>query len=82
MSREVFDAVVVGAGPAGLLTGLALSELGFKVAIAGPASDPRDGRSAALFQGSVDFLKRLGAWSSIAPATEPLEAIRLVDATG
>ncbi len=82
MSREAFDAVVVGAGPAGLVSGLALSELGFKVALAGPASNPRDGRSAALFQGSVDFLKRLGAWSSIAPSTEPLAAIRLVDATG
>lgn len=79
---ESTEAAVVGAGPAGLAAGLALAEMGFKTSVIGPVSDPRDGRSAALFQGSVDFLKRLGAWPLLSHAVEPLDAIRLVDATG
>jgi 2-octaprenyl-6-methoxyphenol hydroxylase len=77
-----FDAAVVGAGPAGLAAALALAEMGLRTAVIGPAANPIDGRSAALFQASIDFLKRLGAWRYIAHAAEPLDAIRLVDATG
>lgn len=76
------DVAVVGAGPAGLIAGLAMAEVGFKTAIIGPPADPRDGRTAALFQASVALLKRLGAWPLVAPSTEPLDAIRLIDATG
>lgn len=76
------DVAVIGAGPAGLAAGLAMAELGFSTAVIGPASDPRDGRSAALFQASITFLKRLGAWDGVAPVSAPLEAIRLIDATG
>ena len=75
------DVAVVGAGPAGLATGLAMAELGLKAAVIGPPADPRDGRSAALFQGSIQLLKRVGAWPLIESAAEPLDAIRLVDAT-
>lgn len=77
-----FDCAVVGAGPAGLIAGLAMREAGFKTAVIGPPADPRDGRTAALFQASIELLKRLGVWPAVAPASEPLEAIRLVDATG
>lgn len=75
------DAVVVGAGPAGLVAGLALSEMGIDVAVIGPPADPRDGRTAALFQASISLLKRLGAWPVVSAAAEPLSAIRLIDAT-
>ncbi len=81
-TRPLFDIAVVGAGPAGLATGLACAELGLNVAVAGPVGDPRDGRTAALFQGSVTFLKRIGTWSQIEPFAVPLDAIRLVDASG
>ena len=77
-----YDVAVVGAGPAGLMAGLAMAEAGFKTAVLGPPADPHDGRSAALFQGSIELLKRLGAWPAIAPSVEPLDGIRLVDATG
>jgi 2-octaprenyl-6-methoxyphenol hydroxylase len=77
-----FDVAVIGAGPAGLIAGLAMAEMGFATAIIGPPADPRDGRTAALFQASVMLLKRLGAWENVAVATERLDAIRLVDATG
>ena len=76
------DVAVVGAGPAGLVTALSMAEMGLKTVLLGPAADPRDGRSAALFQGSVELLKRLGAWPALAATAEPLGAIRLVDATG
>ena len=78
----IFDVAVIGAGPAGLATGLACAELGLNAAVAGPAADPRDGRTAALFQGSVSFLKRIDAWDQILPFAVPLDAIRLVDASG
>lgn len=77
-----FEAAVVGAGPAGLITGLALARSELQTAVLGPPADPRDGRTAALFEASVCLLKRIGAWPAIAPHAEPLDAIRLIDATG
>ncbi|MGL5734963.1 MAG: FAD-dependent monooxygenase, partial [Beijerinckiaceae bacterium] len=76
-----YQVAVVGAGPAGLAAGLAFAHLGLKAAVIGPLSDANDGRTAALFQPSVDFLKRIGGWDAIAPAAEPIKAIRLTDAT-
>ncbi len=79
---KFFDVAVIGAGPSGLLTGLCLAELGFEVALLGPSAAAADRRTAALFHGSIALLKRIGAWADIAGSAEPLEAIRLVDATG
>jgi 2-octaprenyl-6-methoxyphenol hydroxylase len=76
-----FDVAVVGAGPAGLAAGLACAQAGLRTTVIGPHADARDGRTAALLDGSVNLLKRLGAWEKIAPASAPLTAIRLVDAT-
>lgn len=41
-----------------------------------------DRRTAALFAGSIDFLKRLGVWAECAPASAPITAIRIIDDTG
>lgn len=82
MQNTQFDSIVVGAGPAGLATGLALAHCGLTCAVAGPVSDPYDGRTAALFEGSISFLKRVGGWDAIKDQAEPLKAIRLIDATG
>ena len=76
------DIVVAGAGPAGLATGLAAAALGLRVTVVGPRADPADGRTAALFDSSVQFLKVIGAWPFLEPNAERLNAIRLVDATG
>ena len=56
-SAREFDVVVAGAGPAGLSAGLAMAYNGLSAAIIGPRADSSDGRTSALFQGSIDFLK-------------------------
>lgn len=80
--ESTFDVAVIGAGPAGLIAGLACAEVGLRTAVIGPRADARDGRTAALLDGSVNLLKRLRVWDLVACASEPLLAIRLVDATG
>ena len=80
--QRTFDVAIVGAGPVGLITGLACAACGLKPAVIGPAADPADGRTAALLDGSINLLKRLQVWSRIDPISEPLTGIRLVDATG
>lgn len=84
--RPVFDAVVVGAGPAGIATALALHHVGATVALAGPPPDKVavsrvETRTAALLTSSVDFLKRLGVWEPLAPHAATLAAIRIVDSS-
>ena len=80
--QSEFEVVVVGAGPAGLLAGLCCAASDLQTAVIGPLADNKDGRTAALLNGSVNLLKRLGIWENIEAASEPLSAIRLVDATG
>jgi 2-octaprenyl-6-methoxyphenol hydroxylase len=84
------DIAVVGTGPAGLATALALAHGGSRVALIGPAppaprphsQQPLDTRTAALLESSIDMLKALGAWKALLPHAAPLKAIRIIDATG
>jgi 2-octaprenyl-6-methoxyphenol hydroxylase len=76
-----FDVVVAGAGPAGLATALALAQEGFATALIGEANAPYDGRTVALLDGSVQFLKALGVWEHMADDASPMQIMRLVDAT-
>ncbi len=76
------DLIVAGAGPAGLATGLASALFGLKTVVIGPCADPADGRTAALFASSIQFLKAIGAWHFLEAKAERLNAIRLVDGTG
>ncbi len=68
--------------PAGLATGLACAASGLRTAVIGPLADRRDGRTAALLDGSINLLKRLEVWDALEPDSEPLTGIRLVDASG
>jgi 2-octaprenyl-6-methoxyphenol hydroxylase len=85
---EDIDIAVVGTGPAGLATALALAHGGSRVALIGPAPPlpqtplPLDTRTAALLESSIDMLKALGAWNAVLPHAAPLKAIRIIDATG
>lgn len=83
--HPIFDALVVGAGPAGLVTGLALAHEGLSTAIVGPqplASAAQDPRTTALFAGSIELLCHLGIWPIVAHAAVPLIGLRFVDDTG
>ena len=79
---KTFDIAVIGAGPAGLAAALAMANFGLKTVVIAPPTNMQDGRTAALFSGSIEFLKRLGAWAHAAEAAAPLSTMRLIDATG
>lgn len=77
---------VVGGGPAGLAAALGLARTGLDVAVLAPAphapgSNP-DRRTAALFAGSIELLRNLGAWEACQEDSAALRAIRLIDDTG
>jgi 2-octaprenyl-6-methoxyphenol hydroxylase len=74
------EVAVVGGGPAGLVSALALAAAGVKtVLIARPA--PADQRTTALLAGSVMALQALGAWEACRSQAAPLRKIRIIDDT-
>lgn len=80
------DVAVVGLGPSGLVTALALAHIGADVVAVGPRpSSPkasaRETRTAALLTSSVDLLKALDVWQALEPHAAPLEVIRIIDAS-
>lgn len=81
-----FTAIVVGGGPAGLAAALALGVAGCDVLLAAPPHGSQGGgkdtRTAALFGGSIDLIRNLGAWDDAQPASQPITGIRIVDDTG
>lgn len=72
------NAVVVGAGPLGLMSALALNEEFESLALVGPAA-PKDGRTTAILNEGIALLDDLGVWASLAPKSAPLKAMRIVD---
>ena len=62
------DVLIVGGGHAGLLLGAALAQAGISVCLVerqplgAIALAPSDGRTLALLAGSVDIVRRVGAW--------------------
>ncbi|NJO34752.1 MAG: FAD-binding protein, partial [Rhodospirillales bacterium] len=81
----IYDALVVGAGPAGLVTGLALAHEGLRTAVVGPpgpASTAHDPRTTALFAGSIELLRHLGVWHALSGTATPLAGLRFVDDMG
>jgi len=83
MVTPPFDCIVVGGGAAGLSTAIGLARNGLSARILGVPDVVRDdGRSAALFQSSLDFLGGLGVEDRLKAHGAPLRAIRLIDITG
>jgi len=75
--------LVVGNGPVGCVTAIALAKGGHRVTLIGIENTPvRDGRTVALLDGSVHFLKALGLWDGIASKATPLTKMRIIDDTG
>lgn len=85
LSKEM-PVAVVGAGPIGLLAGLAAARSGLATVVLGPRayadSSNSDPRTTAVFGGGVRMLERLGVWEPLQACAAPIRAIRLIDATG
>lgn len=85
-NRPDFDALVVGGGPAGLACALALATTGVRTAIVAPPHRPipgrTDNRTAALFTGSIELLRRLDAFDHCLSQSAPITAIQIIDDTG
>lgn len=82
-SPDMLDCIVVGGGAAGLASAIGLARAGLATRIVGVPERARDdGRSAALFNSSLDFLDRLGIGEALRRRGAPLAAIRLIDVTG
>src|ERR1051325_6124531 len=79
MSGEC-DVAVVGGGPAGLTTAIALASASVETALIASAPPP-DNRTTALLSGSVAALNTLGVWPLCAVQAAPLTAIRMIDDT-
>lgn len=82
----MYDCLIIGAGPIALTLARTLELRGLTFSLCGelPRERPNspDLRTAALFDGSIRLLERLGVWPHIASAAAPLDGIRIVDATG
>lgn len=76
-----FDIAIVGAGLAGSLAALALADSGRTVALVAPPARAADGRTTALMDQSITFLKTLGLWDDIARHAAALETMQILDGT-
>jgi 2-octaprenyl-6-methoxyphenol hydroxylase len=76
-----FDIAIVGAGLAGNLAALALADSRRSVALIAPPTRAADGRTTALMDQSIAFLKVLGLWDEIARHAAALETMQILDGT-
>lgn len=72
------DVAVIGGGPAGLVSALALAAAGVDTLLIAPPAEA-DHRTTALLAGSVTALRTLGLWEACLPHAAPLRKIRMVD---
>src|ERR1700688_2266016 len=77
-----FDVAVVGGGPAGLSTAIALAESGAKTALIARRAPYADNRTTALLGGSVYFLQSLDVWPRCKDNAAALQTMRLGDDNG
>jgi len=77
MSAEV---AVIGGGPAGLVTAIALKAAGLDVVLIAPDAG-NDQRTTALLASSVTALATLGCWEACRPHAASLVTLRIVDDT-
>lgn len=80
--EECFDVAIVGGGAAGTAAAILAAIAGLKTVHYAPAGRIAAGRTAALLQGSIEFLGSIDVWPHLERHAAPLRAIRLVDATG
>ncbi len=81
-SRSDPDVLIAGAGLAGLTAACGMAKAGFHLVCCGAAERTGRGRTVALLDQSVAFLKSLGLWADLEPRAAPLRSLRLIDDTG
>jgi 2-octaprenyl-6-methoxyphenol hydroxylase len=74
------EVAVIGGGPAGLVSAIALALAGVETILIAPRPED-DHRTTALLTGSVTALATLGAWEACLPHAAPLVCVRIVDDT-
>jgi 2-octaprenyl-6-methoxyphenol hydroxylase len=79
---RVCDVLIAGAGLAGLTAAIAFAEAGFDVVSCGADERLAQGRTVAMLDRSVAYLRSLGLWAAIEADAAPMRALRLVDDTG
>lgn len=85
-TRQVFDALLVGAGIVGASAALALARDGLRVGLLERAPPPpwqgpgSDLRVVALAEDSIALLRELGVWEQVAPHAQPYTSMEVWDA--
>ena len=89
MSRDAFDILISGGGPAGLIAAAAFAGDGYSVCLVDPAAPVTDGAAANADQRSTAFLQpakalfeQIGLWDRLSEHGIPLQALRIVDTAG
>lgn len=86
MSKPIPSVLVVGAGATGLAAALALarsSARDLRIGLVGQRDAcAGNGRTAALFSGSMALIRALGIWPKLEAYCAPILGIRIVDDTG
>lgn len=84
MGRQAKDTeiCVCGGGPTGFAAAIAAARNGRKVIILAPKAAIPPSRTAALLEGSVQFLRSQDAWLPEQLDGAPLRSMRLIDDTG
>ncbi|WKA25463.1 UbiH/UbiF family hydroxylase [Bradyrhizobium roseum] len=81
-ASQIYDAAVIGGGPAGLTAAVALAVTGAKTALLARRAPYADNRTTALLGASTDLLERLDVWPLCHDKAAALRTMRLVDDTG